>query len=133
MRGLSEKEFSNSLKECFLSVWVDRESGFGTFPLESMATGVPVIGLLPDLPPTWIKENNGIWVDDLVLMSDFIADFAQNWLEDNIKPELYEEMKVTAQEYKNQEKFKTETIELFSNYINTRLEAFESQVSKIDE
>ena len=78
-------------------------------------------------------ENTGIWVDDLVLMSDFIADFAQNWLEDNIKPELYEEMKVTAQEYKNQEKFKTETIELFSNYINTRLEAFESQVSKIDE
>lgn len=133
MRGLSEKEFASSLKECFLGVWVDRESGFGTFPLECMATGVPVIGLLPDLQPVWAKENNGIWVDDLVLMPDFIADFAQNWLEDNIKPELYEEMALTAEEYKNFNLFETKTIELFTNYINTRLEAFESQISKIEE
>jgi hypothetical protein len=66
-------------------------------------------------------------------MPDFIADFAQNWLEDNIKPELYSEMIETAKEYQNQNKFETETIELFSNYINTRLEAFESQISKIEE
>ena len=133
MRGMSEKEFANSLKECFLSVWVDRESGFGTFPLESMASGVPVIGLLPDLPPVWIKEDNGMWVDDLVLMSDFIADFAHNWLEDNIKPEIYDAMKATADEYKNHEKFNSEAVELFSKYINIRLDAFESQISKIDE
>jgi hypothetical protein len=133
MRGLSEKEFANSLKECFLGVWIDRESGFGTFPLECMATGVPLIGLLPDMQPVWMKDDNGIWVDDLVLMTDFIADFAQNWLEDNIKPELYSGMNETAKEYQNQEKFKEETIELFSKYINTRLEAFESQISKIEE
>jgi hypothetical protein len=49
MRGLSEKEFSDTLKECFLSVWVDDDSAFGTFPLESMASGVPVIGKIPKL------------------------------------------------------------------------------------
>jgi hypothetical protein len=42
-------------------------------------------------------------------------------------------MSETAKEYQNQEKFKEETIELFSKYINTRLEAFESQISKIEE
>jgi hypothetical protein len=98
-----------------------------------MASGVPVIGLLPDLPPVWIKEDNGMWVDDLVLMSDFIADFAHNWLEDNIKPEIYDAMKATADEYKNHEKFNSEAVELFSKYINIRLDAFESQISKIDE
>jgi hypothetical protein len=133
MRGMTEKEFANSLKECFLGVWIDRESGFGTFPLECMATGVPLIGLLPDLQPVWMKESNGIWVDDLVLMPDFIADFSQNWLEDNIKPELYSEITETAKEFQNHEKFKDETIELFSKYINSRLESFESQFSKTEE
>ena len=64
MRGLSEQEFAETLKECFLSVWIDDESGFGTFPLESMASGVPVMGKIPNLQPEWMKEENGIWVDD---------------------------------------------------------------------
>ena len=76
---------------------------------------------------------NLIEVDDLVLMPDFIADFAHNWLEDNIKPEIYDAIKTTADEYKNHEKFSSEAVELFSNYINIRLESFESQISKIDE
>jgi len=133
MRGLSEKEFSNSLKECFLSVWIDDESGFGTFPLESMATGVPVMGKIPNLQPEWMKEENGMWVDDKNLIPDFIADFAQNWLEDNIIPTLYEEIEKTAEQYKNYEKFEKETISYFNGYIKTRLEAFEAQLSKIEE
>jgi glycosyltransferase involved in cell wall biosynthesis len=89
MRGSTEKEFADTLKECFLSVWIDEESSFGTYPLESMSCGVPVIGKVPDLQPEWMNENNGIWITDKLLLSDIIADFIQNWLEDNIKPELY--------------------------------------------
>lgn len=133
MRGLSEKEFANSLKECFLSVWIDDESGFGTFPLESMATGVPVMGKIPNLQPEWMKEENGIWVDDKNLMPDFIADFTQNWLEDNIVPSLYDEIEKTAEQYKNYEKFEKDTISYFDKYINTRIESFEAQLSKIEE
>jgi hypothetical protein len=133
MRGLSEKEFANSLKECFLSVWIDDESGFGTFPLESMATGVPVMGKIPNLQPEWMKEENGIWVDDKNLMPDFIADFTQNWLEDNIVPSLYEEIEKTAEQYKNYEQFEKDTISYFNGYINTRIESFEAQLSKIEE
>lgn len=133
LRGLSEKEFASSLKECFLSVWIDDESGFGTFPLESMISNVPVIGKIPDLAPQWMTEDNGIWVDDVVLMPDFIADFIQNWLEDGIKPELYENIKNSTESFKNSEQFKNRTIELFKSYINVRLEAFESQASKIEE
>ena len=93
LRGLSEKEFANSLRDCFVSVWMDEQSGFGTFPLESMASGVPVIGKVPYIQPDWMNEDNGVWVTNPTLMCDFIADFIQNWLEDNIKTELYENMK----------------------------------------
>jgi hypothetical protein len=133
MRGLSEKEFAKTLKECFLSVWIDDESGFGTFPLESMASGVPIIGKIPNLNPEWMKEENGLWIDDKNLLPDFIADFSQNWLEDNIIPTLYEEIEKTSEEYKNYEQFEKDTISYFDGYIKTRLESFETQISKIEE
>jgi glycosyltransferase involved in cell wall biosynthesis len=133
MRGLSEKEFANSLKDCFLSVWIDEKSGFGTFPLESMATNVPVIGKIPDLKPEWMTEENGIWIDDVTLMTEFIADFIQNWLEDNIKPELYSAMKETASKYQNKQEFESKVLSIFEGYLNVRADSFEQQISKTEE
>jgi len=130
MRGLSEKEFAETLKECFLSVWIDDESSFGTFPIESMACGVPVIAKVPNIQPEWMEENNGIWVTDKTLMTDFIADFIQNWLEDNVKPELYVEMEKTSKKYKNKQLFESNVVRLFEGYLTTRSESFESQISK---
>jgi hypothetical protein len=133
LRGLSEKEFANSLKDCFVSVWIDNESGFGTFPLESMKCNVPVIGKVPNLIPDWINEDNGIWISDQTLMTDIIADFIQNWLEDNIKPEIFEEMKKTVERYSDKQKFESSVISLFENYLNTRADAFEQQITKTQE
>lgn len=130
MRGLSEKDFANSLKECCLSVWVDNKSGFGTFPIESMACNVPCLGKIPDLQPTWMSEDNGIWITDVTMITDFIADFIQNWLEDNIKPELYENMKKTADNFINKQNFEQKAVSLFENYFQQRAEAFEEQLSK---
>jgi hypothetical protein len=61
MRGITQKDFANFLKDSFVSVWVDNESAFGTFPLESMISGTPVIGKIPNLKPDWMSENNGVW------------------------------------------------------------------------
>jgi glycosyltransferase involved in cell wall biosynthesis len=133
LRGLSEKEFANSLKECFLSVWIDRESGFGTYPLESMSAGVPVMGLIPDMLPEWMVEENGIWVDDITMLPDFVADFTQNWLEDNIKPELFENIQSTSGKFKNKEQFESKSLELFDSYIKTRVESLELQLSKLED
>jgi len=130
MRGLTEKDFANSLKECCLSVWVDNKSGFGTFPIESMSCGVPCLGKIPDLQPTWMTEDNGIWITDVTMITDFIADFIQNWLEDNIKPELYDNMKKTADNFINKQNFEQKAISLFENYFNQRATAFEEQLSK---
>jgi hypothetical protein len=131
LRGLSEKEFSNSLKDCFVSVWIDDKSGFGTFPLESMKSNVPCIGKIPDLMPDWITEENGIWITDQTLFADVIADFVQNWLEDNIKPELYEEIKKTANNF-TKEEFEQNVINLFDGYLTLRANGFKDQLSKTE-
>lgn len=133
LRGLSEKEFANSLRDCFLSVWIDDHSGFGTFPLESMKSNVPVIGKVPNLSPDWMSEDNGIWITDQTLFPDIIADYVQNWLEDNIDPKIFEQMKTTVERYSDKQKFESSIVSLFEGYLNTRADSFENQISKTEE
>jgi hypothetical protein len=132
MRGLSEVEFANAMKESFCSVWSDPTSGFGTFPLESMKMGIPVIGLVPNLQPEWMNENNGIWINNPNMIVDVIADFIQNWLEDNINPSIYEEMEKTIGSYSDMNKFESDVVDLFGKMLETRITSFEEQLSKFE-
>jgi hypothetical protein len=103
LRGLSQDDFANALQECFLGVWIDPTSSFGTFPLECMKTGIPVVGKTPYMVSDWITEKNGIWVENPLQLVDVIADVAQTWLEDNILVDLYTEGEKTAEKYTNKE------------------------------
>jgi|TARA_R100000908_G_C3755386_1_gene149829 hypothetical protein len=99
MRGLTRPEFAEALRECALSVWIDPIAGFGTFPIESMKSGTPVIGLVPDLTPNWLTEKNGIWTNNKLTLVDTAASVMKNWLEDSVPQELYEEMEKTSSEF----------------------------------
>lgn len=131
MRGLSEKEFASSLKDCFLSVWIDESSAYGTFPLESFKTGVPVLGLTPNLVPSWMNSENGLWVNNKIQLVDYVADFLQNWLEDNINESLFTSMDETLKSLTSYEEFSTNVVSLFEGYLNTRLNSFEEQLNKL--
>jgi hypothetical protein len=132
MRNLTEKQFADGLKDVCLSVWIDDISSYGTFPLESMKTGVPVLGLVPNVVPTWLNEGNGLWANNKVQIVDFVADYLQSWLEDNIDEKIYGEMDKTVSELSTKEKFDTEAVSLIEGYINTRLTSFEEQLSKLE-
>jgi glycosyltransferase involved in cell wall biosynthesis len=131
LRGLSQDEFANAISECFVSVWMDKESAYGTFPLESMKVGVPVIGTTPNLIPEWMNETNGIWIKDELLLPDIIADWTQNWLEDNISPEIYTSMEETISKLPTKEDFDNKAVKLFSQYLDLRAQAMEEQISKL--
>jgi hypothetical protein len=133
LRGLSEKECANSMRDCFLNVWIDDHSAFGTFPLESMKSGIPVIGKVPNLSPDWMSEDNGIWITDQTLFPDLVADYVQNWLEDNIDPKIYDEMKKTVERYIDKQKFESQVVSLFDGYLTLRADSFENQISKTEE
>ena len=131
MRSLPEKDFANALKDAFLSVWIDETSAYGTYPLESMKVGVPVMGLVPNLLPHWMNEQNGMWLNNKNQFPDFIADFLQNWLEDNINTTLTEEMNKTVESLPTNEYFEKTAIELFDKYITSRANSFEEQLNKL--
>lgn len=132
MRGLSQKDFSDNLKQSFVSLWVDDESAFGTYPIESMAVGTPVIGKVPNMKPEWMNENNGIWSYEFNNLVDVLAEFVQNWLEDNIAEKLYTSGYETAEIYSNEEKFTNNLIELFDGMLKVRMEAFQEQLNKLN-
>jgi hypothetical protein len=133
MRGLSENEFANNMQECFLSVWIDQDSSYGTFPLESMKIGIPIMGLVPNLVPEWMNENNGYWLNNKTEMVDFVADYLQNWLEDNINENVFTEMEKTITELPTEVSFNDEVIKLFESFTNKRAESFEEQINKFKE
>jgi len=131
MRGIKQEDFAKYLKESFVSVWVDYESGFGTFPIESMISGTPVIGKSPALKPEWISDKNGIWTYEFNEIVDIVANFTQNWLEDNISEELYNNMESTGKKYQNTELFNANVASTFSEYFESRKTMFSEQLEKI--
>jgi len=132
LRTLSEDEFAKGIQECCLSVWIDETSSYGTFPLESIKSNVPVLGLVPNMVPDWMNEDNGLWVNNKIQMVDFVADYLQNWLEDNVSNNLIEGMKKTADSLLTKESFDELVITTFSGFINTRLESFSEQLNKLE-
>ena len=133
MRGIAQEDFSKFLKDSFVSVWVDNESSFGTYPLESMVSGTPVIGKVPNMIPKWMTEDNGIWTQNFNEIVDIIANFIQNWLEDNISEKLYDGMTNTISKYTNKEFYTEEVINLFNEYYQKREESLSQQLEKINE
>jgi hypothetical protein len=133
MRGIKQDDFAKFLKESYVSVWVDLESGFGTYPLESMACGTPVIGKVPSLKPEWMDENNGVWTYEFNDIIDVVANFTQNWLEDNISESLYENMKITSDIYTKDSAFESSVISTFEEYFEKRKVTFSEQLEKIKE
>jgi hypothetical protein len=133
MRGLSESEFAKNMQECFLSVWIDDISSYGTFPLESMKMGIPVMGLVPNLVPEWMNENNGLWINNKKDMVDFVSDYLQNWLEDNVNEEIFNEMEKTISSLQTEESFNKEVVTIFDSYLSKRAESMEEQINKFKE
>lgn len=122
MVQMSYDEFSEALKECFVSVWVDDESTFGTFPLESMKCGVPVIGKIPDVEPDWLTEN-GMWTYDANKIVEILGTYVLAWLEGvELTDEVKDKMKETLLPY---------TTSVTENNINSIFTSFKNK--RIDE
>jgi hypothetical protein len=131
LRGLSENDFANTIKECFLCVWIDPTSALGTFPLECMKTGTPVIGKIPNMVPEWMNEKNGLWIQNENDILGYVADFLQAWLEDSINPEITEKASETAEIYSDYDNFDSDVTSLFNDYFTVRLNSFEDQLVKL--
>lgn len=131
MVQMSYEEFSDALKECFVSVWVDNESTFGTFPLESMKCGVPVVGKIPDTEPDWLSEN-GMWTYDLNKIIDLVGTYALAWLEGvELNDEVKQKMNETLLPY-SKSLTENNIVSIFNSFKNKRIETINNALEKIN-
>jgi hypothetical protein len=123
MVQMTYEEFSESLKDCMVSLWADDESTFGTFPLESMKSGVPIIGKIPSTEPDWLSEN-GMWSYDENKLVDILGTFVLAWLDGiELTEEVKQKMKDTLLPY-DTEITKNNILSIFNSFTNKRVESF---------
>ena len=131
MNQMTYEEFSESLKECMVSVRVDDDSSFGTFPLESMKCGVPVIGKIPKNEPDWLSEN-GMWTYDETKITEILGKFVMAWLEGvELTNEVIQKMKDTLLPY-DSEITKSNILTIFESFKNSRVLSIEKALEKLN-
>lgn len=130
MVNLPYNDFADALSECMVSVWVDDESTFGTFPLESMKCGVPVVGKIPNTEPDWLTEN-GMWTYDSNKIVDVLSTYIIAWLEGiELTQEVKDKMKETLLPY-SKEITENNIISVFNSYQKNRFDKIKSAIDKL--
>lgn len=129
MIQMTYNEFSDALKECAVAVWIDDESTFGTFPLESMKCGIPIVGKIPDTEPEWISEN-GFWTYDGNKVVELLGTYILAWIEGgDVTDDIKERMKQAPLPY-TKEIHNNITNSIFTTIISQREEMIKNSIEK---
>ena len=142
LRGLSREKFASELANACLAVWVDDQAGFGTFPLEAMQCGTPVIGKIPNMVPEWMEMfdeegnpyigDNGVWTNTTLNLSELIATYMKIWLEDAVPQDLIDGMNRTKGIYtpENQKEVLTS---VYSTLVENRTNELKITLEKLED
>ncbi len=130
MVQMSYSDFAESLKECMVSLWIDDDSTFGTFPLESMKCGIPIVGKIPKTEPDWLTEN-GMWTYDEDKLTEILGTYVLAWLEGvELTDEVRDKMKETLLPY-DKEITKNNILSIFNSFNNKRSETIKTALEKL--
>jgi len=141
LRGISRETFANELAKSCLAVWIDDQAGFGTFPVEAMECGTPVIGKIPNMVPEWMEDKdtdgnpvikgNGVWTNTTLNIPELVATYMKLWFEDSIPSEIIEGMKDTTGRY-TPEKQKEKVSEVYGTLTQIRISEVQTLVSNLE-
>jgi hypothetical protein len=140
LRGLPRETFATELAKSCLAVWVDDQAGFGTFPLEAMECGTPVIGKVPNMVPEWLEttdeqgnpvvKNNAIWTNTTLNIPELIATFMKVWLEDSVPTDLIEGIKESTGQY-TPERQKEVLANVYAQLVEERKQELNNMMEKV--
>lgn len=125
---MKRETFAEELSKCMTAVWIDRITGFGTFPLECMATQTVPVALLPDMRHEYIKlsetEFNAAWSDNPSKLVDMLYEVITHSMTRTLNDSIYENMTNTVKEY-YPDKSRPKVKEVFEYFIEKRKKALQ--------
>ena len=82
LQNMSKEEYAERLSDCAFVLYTDEIAGFGTLPLEAMATGTHVVGWTPLGSKEYINNNNGYWATngDIFRLAELMGLAMDNYL-----------------------------------------------------
>ena len=94
LRGFSQEEFSDLLREGAITVWVDTDTNFGYSAIEALKSGSIVLGKVPENPVDWMIDGEGltdsiIWFDNIRNLPNMLSSVIRSWTINEIPAELY--------------------------------------------
>ena len=121
-QNLSKEEYAERLSECAFVLYTDEIAGFGTLPLEAMATGTHVIGWTPLGSKEYINNNNGYWATngDIFRLAELMGLAMDNYLSGGLDNDgITNAYETTLSNYTG-EKEKTTILNIQNDYDNER-------------
>jgi hypothetical protein len=128
---ITRKQLAEKMGEIPALLWLDKDTGFGTLPLEAMKSGAVVIGMIPEIEKNYTKtDDTAIWSNSLEVLAEQLGIVIKEWLSDNIPSIVYENMEKISNEYTVENHEKT-LIQVFSNIIESRITLINDTIENI--
>lgn len=127
LKNLPKEEFAERLSESAFVLYTDEIAGFGTMPLEAMATGTHVIGWTPLGGKEYMNANNGFWAHngEIFQLAELMGIAIEKYLTGQLDaPEVQEEYEKTLERY-TPEKEKESILNIYNEYKNERITELE--------
>jgi glycosyltransferase involved in cell wall biosynthesis len=126
LQGLSKEQFAQQLKESAITLYTDEVAGFGTLPLEAMASGTHVVGWTPFGSKEYVNEKNGFWAvnGDVFQLAELIGMALDRYFSGVLdSEEIQKEYEKTLSEY-TKEKEVESVLNIYNTIKNERIEEF---------
>ncbi len=127
LSGLSKKDFAERLSNCAFVLYTDDVAGFGTLPLESMASGTHVVGWNAYGGKEYVNAENGFWTvnGDIFQTAEILGVAIEKWLNGELDvQEIQESYEKTLERY-TEEGEKENFLNIINTYKNERINELE--------
>lgn len=132
LANMDREQFAERLASCAFLLYTDDIAGFGTLPLEAMASGTHVVGWAPFGGKEYINTENGFWArnGEIFETAELLGLAIDKWLSGEMDiPEIQAEYEKTLAPYTESEE-KTGIINIINQYKNERINELEGIKTK---
>lgn len=127
LSGLSKKDFAERLANCAFVLYTDDVAGFGTLPLEAMASGTHVVGWNAYGGKEYVTAENGFWTvnGDIFQTAEILGVAVDKWLNGEMDvEEIQSSYEKTLEKY-TEEGEKENFLNIINEYKNERINELE--------
>lgn len=130
--GMDREQFAERLASCAFVLYTDDIAGFGTLPLEAMASGTHVVGWASFGGKEYMNTDNGFWTNngDIFQTAEILGIAIDKWLAGELDvPEVQESYEKTLEPYTTKNESEG-ILNIINEYKNERINELEGIKTK---